>query len=105
MLYMLYSNLLSIVQAWIAQGRLAPAVGFWVVHAVMLALTLVLFSRRAFALSWPRLRWPWRRRAASAPVARQMPFSVPASNRSGRPFGIDASWRRYKWDLPLAHHT
>ncbi len=69
MLYMLYSNLLSIVQAWIAQGRLAPAVGFWVVHAMMLAFTLVLFSRRAFALSWPRLRWPWRRRAASAPVA------------------------------------
>jgi lipopolysaccharide export system permease protein len=67
MLYMLYSNLLSIVQAWIAQGRLAPAIGFWVVHAVMLALALALFSRRAFALSWPRLRWP---RTGRSPPAR-----------------------------------
>lgn len=67
MLYMLYSNLLSIVQAWIAQGRLAPAIGFWVVHAVMLALALALFSRRAFAMSWPRLRWP---RIGRSPPAR-----------------------------------
>lgn len=67
MLYMLYSNLLSIVQAWIAQGRLAPAIGFWVVHAVMLALALALFSRRAFAMSWPRLRWP---RTGRSPPAR-----------------------------------
>lgn len=67
MLYMLYSNLLSIVQAWIAQGRLAPAIGFWVVHAVMLALALALFSRRAFAMSWPRLRWP---RTGHSPPAR-----------------------------------
>jgi len=58
MLYMLYSNLLSIVQAWIAQERLAPAVGFWVVHALMLGLTVLMFSRRAFAMSLPRLRWP-----------------------------------------------
>lgn len=66
MLYMLYSNLLSIVQAWIAQGRVAPAIGFWVVHALMLAVTLLLFSRRAFFLSWPRLRWPRRTTAGTA---------------------------------------
>jgi lipopolysaccharide export system permease protein len=58
MLYMLYSNLLSIVQAWIAQGRLAPAIGFWIVHAVMLAFAVLLFSRRLFVLSWPRIPWP-----------------------------------------------
>ncbi|MBY0436963.1 MAG: LPS export ABC transporter permease LptF [Burkholderiales bacterium] len=67
MLYMLYSNLLSIVQAWIAQGRLAPAIGFWVVHAVMLAVALAMFSRHAFALSWPRLRWPGGGRSSSGP--------------------------------------
>jgi len=58
LLYMMYSNLMSIVQAWIAQGRLAPVIGFWIVHALMLAVTIVLFSRRAFALSLPRWRWP-----------------------------------------------
>ena len=67
LLYMLYSNLLSIVQAWIAQGRLAPSTGFWVVHALMLAVTVLLFSRRVFALSWPRLRWP--RRTPPGPAA------------------------------------
>jgi len=67
LLYMLYSNLLSIVQAWIAQGRLAPSTGFWVVHALLLAVTVLLFSRRVFALSWPRLRWP--RRTPPGPAA------------------------------------
>ncbi len=54
-LYMFYSNMLSIAQAWIAQGRLAPLIGFWVVHALMLALTGLLMWRRVSALSWPRL--------------------------------------------------
>jgi lipopolysaccharide export system permease protein len=66
MLYMLYSNLLSIAQAWIAQGRVAPAIGFWVVHVLMLGVTLALFSRRTFALPWPRLRWPRRAPAIQA---------------------------------------
>ncbi len=58
LLYMTYSNALSISQAWIAQGKLAPTLGFWIVHAVMLLLTAALFSRRAFALGWPRMPWP-----------------------------------------------
>ncbi|MBC7780427.1 MAG: LPS export ABC transporter permease LptF [Proteobacteria bacterium] len=58
MLYMVYSNTLSIAQAWIAQGRIAPTIGFWIVHALMLAFTVLLFSRRAFALAWPQWRWP-----------------------------------------------
>ncbi len=73
MLYMLYSNLLSIAQAWIAQGRLSPSTGLWIVHALMLAVTVAMFSRRAFALSLthrlprlPRLRWPWRATAGRA---------------------------------------
>lgn len=66
MLYMLYSNLLSIVQAWIAQERVAPAIGFWVVHALMLGVTLLLFSRRAVVMSWARLRWPRRAAAGQA---------------------------------------
>jgi lipopolysaccharide export system permease protein len=52
--YMLYSNLLSVSQARVAQGRLDFATGWWLVHAVMLALMLLLFAQR---MSLIRLRW------------------------------------------------
>lgn len=44
--YMVYSNLLSIIQAWVSQGRLAFETGWWVVHAAMLAVLAFLFYRR-----------------------------------------------------------
>jgi lipopolysaccharide export system permease protein len=44
--YMVYSNLLSISQARVAQGRLAFELGWWLVHAVMLLLLLGLFAHR-----------------------------------------------------------
>lgn len=54
--YMLYSNLLSLSQAWVAQGRLAFGIGWWLVHLVMaLGLALLLFKRISL-LSLPRLR-------------------------------------------------
>lgn len=46
--YMVYSNLVSIAQAWVSQGRLAFSTGWWPVHAGMLVLLVVLF--------WWRLR-------------------------------------------------
>ncbi len=52
--YMVYSNLLSVSQARVAQGKLAFSVGWWLVHAVMLAVLLALFAQR---LSLFRLRW------------------------------------------------
>lgn len=55
--YMVYSNLLSISQAWVVQGRLAFATGWWLVHAVMLVVALLLFTQRISLL-----RLPWRRR-------------------------------------------
>ena len=55
--YMIYSNLLSISQAWVAQGRLAFALGVWLVHAVVLVLLALLFLRRQTLFSWRRL---WR---------------------------------------------
>ena len=57
--YMLYSNLLSISQAWVAQGKSVFAIAWWPVHAAMLAMLLVLFVRH-FSAHWR----PWRRRAA-----------------------------------------
>ncbi len=44
--YMVYSNTVSIVQAWVASGRLGFQTGWWVVHAGMLLLLSLLFWRR-----------------------------------------------------------
>ena len=52
--YMVYSNLLSVSQARVVQGKLAFSVGWWLVHAVMLAVLLALFAQRMSVL---RLRW------------------------------------------------
>ncbi len=55
--YMLYSNLLSVSQAWVAQGRMAFAIGAWAVHLSMLFLLIVLFWKRLAVFSpWRRLR-------------------------------------------------
>lgn len=62
-IYMIYNNLLSIVQAWVAQGKLNGAIGLWPVHAMFLAITIYMFYRRGRQLpmmpefltfSWPR---------------------------------------------------
>jgi lipopolysaccharide export system permease protein len=44
--YIVYSNLLSVSQAKVAQGRLDFALGLWLVHAGMILLLLVMFARR-----------------------------------------------------------
>lgn len=44
--YMLYSNLVSITQAWVSQGRLSFASGWWIVHAGMLSVLALMFWRR-----------------------------------------------------------
>jgi lipopolysaccharide export system permease protein len=43
--YMAYSNLLSISQAWVSQGKLRFAIGWWLVHGVMVVLLVALFAR------------------------------------------------------------
>jgi len=55
--YMIYSNLISVSQAWVIQGKLRFEIGVWAVHVVMFVVLLLLFSRRIFVLSWGRL---WR---------------------------------------------
>jgi len=55
--YMLYSNLLSISQAWVAQGKVSFAFGVLLVHVLMLALLPLLFYRRIAVLSFARM---WR---------------------------------------------
>ena len=52
--YMTYSNLISIFQAWVAKGTIKPALGMFGVHAVMIVVLFLLLYRRMFGL---RLRW------------------------------------------------
>lgn len=51
-LYMLYSNLISVSNSWVAQGRLSPGIGLWGIHAVMLAVALLMFRHRMTLLPW-----------------------------------------------------
>jgi lipopolysaccharide export system permease protein len=44
--YIVYSNLLSVSQARVSQGRLDFGLGVWMVHAGMVALLVVLFAQR-----------------------------------------------------------
>lgn len=53
--FMVYSNLLSVSQAWVAQGRLPFAIGVWAVHLLMFAALLLLFWKRLAVFSiWRR---------------------------------------------------
>ena len=58
--YMVYSNLLSVSQARVAQGKLAFGTGLWLVHGAMLVVLLVLFAQRMSLF-----RMPWRRSGAA----------------------------------------
>jgi lipopolysaccharide export system permease protein len=55
LIFMTYSNLLSITQASIAQSRIPPATGLLGVHAVMLLILLALFYRRLMVFSLFRI--------------------------------------------------
>ncbi|HWA39941.1 MAG TPA: LPS export ABC transporter permease LptF [Burkholderiales bacterium] len=44
--YIVYSNLLSVSQARVAQGRMDFSLGWWIVHAAMIALLLFMFAQR-----------------------------------------------------------
>ncbi|HQR02887.1 MAG TPA: LPS export ABC transporter permease LptF [Rhodocyclaceae bacterium] len=55
--FMIYSNLLSVSQAWVRQERIPFGVGIWAVHVAMFVILLLLFWRRLSIFSWSRL---WR---------------------------------------------
>ena len=44
--FMIYSNMVSLSQAWIMQRRVPPAIGVWIVHAVMVGVLALLVARR-----------------------------------------------------------
>ena len=56
LVFMVYSNLLSLCQAWVSQGRLQFEIGMVAVHVGMFALLLLLFYRRIALFAWFRMR-------------------------------------------------
>ena len=49
LLYMVYTNLLSIFQAWVTQQKIGVFLGMWSVHVVMLAVVAMMFYVRLSA--------------------------------------------------------
>jgi len=47
LLYVIYVDLLFLARAWIQSGRIPPWLGMWWIHAIFLALALVLILRQA----------------------------------------------------------
>ncbi|MBC7945188.1 MAG: LPS export ABC transporter permease LptF [Burkholderiales bacterium] len=56
LVFMTYSNFLSVAQAWIAQQKISPWTGLWGVHTVMVVLLLLMFYKRLSIYSVFRLR-------------------------------------------------
>lgn len=55
LVYAIYSNMISVSQAWVAQGKLSFGVGVWAAHAIMLLPLMLLFYKRIV------VRMPWQR--------------------------------------------
>ncbi len=54
-LYMIYSNMISVTNAWVGQGKIAPGIGLWGIHALMLCVATLLFYWRMTLFSWRRV--------------------------------------------------
>jgi len=82
-LYMLYSNMISVTNSWVGQGKLSPGIGLLGIHAVMLMITALMFYRRMTLFSLRRVLAD-RRHAGhlspvtGSPVAASLPLSAPS---------------------------
>ncbi|MEW5943880.1 MAG: LPS export ABC transporter permease LptF [Pseudomonadota bacterium] len=57
LVYLIYSNFLSVAQAWVAQQKLSPVIGLWAVHGALLLVVGYLFYRRLLLAPVFRLGW------------------------------------------------
>jgi len=71
LIYMVYSNMLSIFQAWITQGKLNHWIGLWPAHILFILLAIYLYYRRTYLLPViPKVLaqlWPgnWKKQVSS----------------------------------------
>ena len=64
LVYMVYANLLSLVQAWVTQDKMPFWIGVWIVHGVAAVVLLMMMWRRmSLSRLLPPIRWPWQRLA------------------------------------------
>lgn len=49
-IYIIYNNMLSIMQAWIAHDKINAIIGLWPVHLIFLMFTIYMFYRRVYQL-------------------------------------------------------
>ncbi len=54
-IYMIYSNSISVTNAWVGQGKMGALAGFFGIHLLAFALAGGLFYRRLTMFSWRRL--------------------------------------------------
>jgi len=52
--YMVYSNSISVSNAWVGQGKIGAVAGFCSIHVLMLVVAAGLFYRRLSVFSWRR---------------------------------------------------
>ena len=52
LIYFVYSNLVSAAHTWVAKGSIAPIVGSWWVHMLVVAVGLVLLHRQSPLTAW-----------------------------------------------------
>jgi lipopolysaccharide export system permease protein len=58
LLFTIYNNLLSIMQAWVSQGKVHTIIGLWPIHLLFAAIAWYLLYRRTSHLPLlPSLRW------------------------------------------------
>jgi lipopolysaccharide export system permease protein len=69
LIYVIYNNANSLMQAWVSQGRLPFAVGLLATHVVVIAIIAFMFWRRmSLSRLWPDwLNWRGARAQANAP--------------------------------------
>ena len=82
-LYMLYSNMISVTNTWVGQGKLSPGMGLWGVQAVVLMIILLMFYRRMTLFSLRKVLGIIRPHPAIDRAA-SMPASAPADGRAAR---------------------
>ena len=52
LIYLIYSNMISVAQAWIAHGKVGFITGLVVPHALMLAVLVGYFYKRLIVVSY-----------------------------------------------------
>jgi lipopolysaccharide export system permease protein len=52
---MVYNNLLSVINTWVGQGKVAPVFGLLGLHVVMIAVMVLMFYYRVSVFSFNRL--------------------------------------------------